>query len=103
MTVEMHQQNNDRSCSTEAIGGNHKGPVIVYISKVGNALNADGSTPWVKLFESGLVDAASQKYGNDVLNDNCGKQVVTIPSSLAAGQYLLRAETIALHAAGEYS
>ncbi|KAG8906766.1 hypothetical protein FRC00_012353 [Tulasnella sp. 408] len=29
--VEMHQQPGDRSCSTEAIGGNHDGPVIIYM------------------------------------------------------------------------
>lgn len=29
VTVEMHQQPNDRSCANEAIGGNHYGPVIV--------------------------------------------------------------------------
>ena len=31
VTVEMHQQPNDRSCANEAIGGDHFGPVIVGI------------------------------------------------------------------------
>lgn len=30
--VEMHQQPGDRTCTTEAIGGNHDGPVIIYMS-----------------------------------------------------------------------
>jgi cellulase len=34
------------------------------------------------------------------LNDNCGKVPVTVPSELAAGNYLVRAEAIALHSAG---
>jgi cellulase len=35
----------------------------------------------------------------DSLNANCGKKEFTIPSDLATGDYLLRAEEIALHAA----
>lgn len=34
------------------------------------------------------------------LNANCGKRSFTIPSTLAPGDYLLRAEVIALHVAG---
>ena len=37
----------------------------------------------------------------EVLNDNCGHYTVTIPSDIAPGQYLLRAETIALHTASQ--
>ena len=29
ITVEMHQQPGDRSCSNEALGGNHYGPMMV--------------------------------------------------------------------------
>ena len=71
---------------------------MVYLSKVSNSLNNDGSGSWFKIFETGY-DQATGKWGNDLLNDNCGKQKVTIPSSIAAGDYLLRAETIALHSA----
>jgi cellulase len=46
----MHQQNGDRSCGTEAIGGSHWGPVNVYMSKVDDASTADGSTGWFKVF-----------------------------------------------------
>jgi lytic cellulose monooxygenase (C1-hydroxylating) len=35
------------------------------------------------------------------MNDCCGKVDVKIPSDLAAGDYLLRAEVIALHTAGQ--
>jgi lytic cellulose monooxygenase (C1-hydroxylating) len=34
------------------------------------------------------------------MNDNCGKVTFTIPSCLAPGDYLIRAEVIALHVAG---
>ncbi|RYP32631.1 hypothetical protein DL767_005136 [Monosporascus sp. MG133] len=98
ITVEMHQHNS-RSCSEEAIGGAHRGPVLVYLSKVEDAATADGSGSWFKIFESGY-DASTGKWGNDILNDNCGKQDVVLPADLAPGDYLVRAETIALHAAG---
>lgn len=35
----------------------------------------------------------------DSLNSNCGKRVATVPASLAPGDYLVRAEAIALHSA----
>jgi len=105
VTVEMHQHN-DRSCSQEAIGGAHHGPVMVYMSKVSNAATADGSTPFFKVFQDTWAKNPSGGGGSDDfwgtkdLNTNCGKMDVRIPSNLAPGDYLLRAEAIALHAAG---
>ncbi|KAJ1331834.1 lytic cellulose monooxygenase (C1-hydroxylating) [Microdochium nivale] len=100
ITVEMHQQPNDRSCANEGIGGNHFGPVIVYLSKVSDASTDSGAGKWFKIFELGY-DAATKVWGNDGLNKGCGKQNLRIPSNIAPGDYLLRAETIALHAAGQ--
>lgn len=48
VTVEMHQQNGDRGCTNEAIGGSHYGPVMVYMSKVDDSSKADGSSGWFK-------------------------------------------------------
>ncbi|TQN68178.1 putative endo-beta-1,4-glucanase D, partial [Colletotrichum shisoi] len=98
VTVEMHQHN-DRDCSKEAIGGAHHGPVMAYLSAVDDAAAADGSTPFFKIFESGYF-AENKTWGNDLINKGCGKQSFTIPSDIAPGDYLLRAETVALHAAG---
>ncbi|KZL84055.1 glycoside hydrolase family 61 protein [Colletotrichum incanum] len=98
ITVEMHQHN-DRDCTKEAIGGAHHGPVMVYLSAVDDAAAADGSTPFFKIFESGYF-AENKTWGNDLINEGCGKQNVVIPSDIAPGDYLLRAETVALHAAG---
>jgi len=100
ITVEMHQQNGQRDCSQEGIGGNHFGPVMVYLSKVSDASTDTGSGKWFKIFELGY-DAATKVWGNDGLNKGCGKQALKIPSNIAPGDYLLRAETIALHAAGQ--
>jgi len=68
----------------------------------GNYLGASAS--WFKVAEIGLVTAnpTSQTYtwGTDTMNSNCGKVYFTIPSCLAPGDYLIRAEVIALHVAG---
>ncbi|CAE6356440.1 unnamed protein product [Rhizoctonia solani] len=99
VAVEMHQQPNDRNCATEAIGGNHDGPTIIYMAKVDNAATAVGSeASWFKVAETGLV--SKDYWGTDVMNANCGKVEFTIPADLPAGNYLIRAEVIALHVAG---
>ncbi|KAI6323928.1 hypothetical protein MCOR34_001696 [Pyricularia oryzae] len=106
VTVEMHQQNGDRSCSNEAIGGAHYGPVAVYLSKVDNAATSDGSGGWFKIFEDSWAKKTGSGSGDDDywgtkdLNTCCGKMNVKIPSDIASGDYLLRAEALALHAAG---
>ncbi|KAB5530284.1 glycosyl hydrolase family 61-domain-containing protein [Coniochaeta sp. 2T2.1] len=106
VTVEMHQQPGDRSCGSEAIGGAHYGPVLVYMSKVSDASTADGSAGWFKVFQdtwakkSGGGSGDDDYWGVKDLNACCGKMNVKIPSDLAPGDYLLRAEVIALHTAG---
>jgi len=98
-TVEMHAQPGDRSCSNDAIGGNHDGPVIVYMAKVDNALTASGSSAkWFKVAAQGYL--GNDKWATDSLNTNCGRFSFLIPSCIAPGDYLVRAEVIALHVAG---
>ncbi|THV04745.1 hypothetical protein K435DRAFT_835269 [Dendrothele bispora CBS 962.96] len=100
VTVEMHQQPNDRTCANEAIGGDHFGPVTIYMAKVDNSLTAVGSdASWFKVSELGLVSSAPDYWGSEVLNDNCGHYTFTIPKDIAPGDYLIRAEVIALHVA----
>ncbi|KAL2876986.1 hypothetical protein SGCOL_007820 [Colletotrichum sp. CLE4] len=72
---------------------------MVYLSSVADAATADGSSSFFKIFESGYF-ANNNTWGNDLINEGCGKQNVVIPSDIAPGDYLLRAETVALHAAG---
>jgi cellulase len=97
----MHAQPGDRSCSNPAIGGNHFGPVMVYMAKVDDAKSASGSSAsWFKVDEFGY-DAGSKTWGTDKLNSNCGKRSFKIPSKIPAGDYLVRAEAIALHTAGQ--
>lgn len=78
----------------------------VYLSKVSNSATADGSTPFFKIYEDTWGQNAAGGGGSDDywgtkdLNTHCGKLDVKIPTGLAPGDYLLRAEAIALHAAG---
>ncbi|AEO67395.1 a915fc4c-a007-43ad-8b74-a33949b7a2de [Thermothielavioides terrestris] len=107
VTVEMHQQPGDRSCNNEAIGGAHWGPVQVYLSKVEDASTADGSTGWFKIFADTWSKKAGSSVGDDDnwgtrdLNACCGKMQVKIPADIPSGDYLLRAEALALHTAGQ--
>lgn len=101
----MHQQPGDRTCSTEAIGGAHYGPVIVYMAAVADATAATGAdAAWFKVFQdtwaANGTSGSADNWGTKDLNTCCGMMDVLIPADLAAGDYLLRAEAIALHAAG---
>ncbi|KAL9109447.1 MAG: hypothetical protein Q9227_005955 [Pyrenula ochraceoflavens] len=102
--VLVASQPNDRSCANEAIGGDHFGPVQVYMSKVSDSSTADGSAGWFKVFEDTWApthagQANADNWGTKDLNTCCGKMNVKIPSDIPAGDYLLRAEVIALHVA----
>ncbi|KAF8324032.1 hypothetical protein DL93DRAFT_2070245 [Clavulina sp. PMI_390] len=100
VTVEMHQQPKDRSCANEAIGGDHYGPINIYMAKVSDATTAVGSSAgWFKINEMGLVSSNPDYWATEVLNNNCGHYTFTIPTGIAPGNYLLRAEVIALHVA----
>jgi len=99
LMVEMHQQLNDRKCGNEAIGGRHFGPVMIYMCSVPDAKTANGDCSWVKIAEDTYA-GTDASWGTERLNKNCGKKSFTIPKSLKAGNYLVRAEALALHTAG---
>lgn len=80
------------------IAKSHKGPTIFYLAKVDNAASASpGGQKWFKVAEDGLD--GSGKWGVDRMISNGGWVDFTLPSCVAPGQYLLRAEIIALHSA----
>jgi cellulase len=96
LTVEMHAQPNERSCSQPAIGGAHYGPVIVYMAKVSDAKTATSGS-FFKVAEDGYK-GTTPTWGTEILNANCGKKAFTVPKNIASGDYLVRAEALALHA-----
>ncbi|KAG9081850.1 hypothetical protein FRC07_014398, partial [Ceratobasidium sp. 392] len=82
-----HNSRND-----DIIDKSHKGPVQVYIAPASS--NGSGNV-WVKLFSA--KGSGSNWAVNQVIATH-GQHSVKIPN-IAAGQYLLRAEMIALHEA----
>lgn len=79
------------------IAKSHKGPTMFYMAKVDNAASASPSgLKWFKVAEDGLNGGT---WGVDHMIQNGGWVDMTMPSCIAPGNYLLRAEIIALHSA----
>ncbi|KAJ9149808.1 Glycoside hydrolase, family 61 [Pleurostoma richardsiae] len=79
----------------------HKGPVLDYLAKCdGPCTNVDkAKLKFFKIQEVGLVDAATDVWGASELTNNNNSWLVRIPTDIAPGNYVLRHEIIALHAA----
>lgn len=72
----------------------HAGPILAYISKApSSAASYDGSGQWAKIYQ------IAPQISNGQINWNTATDTFNfrLPSSLAAGEYLLRIEHIALH------
>ncbi|KAF9007093.1 glycoside hydrolase [Cyathus striatus] len=104
VTAEWHHTlaGADPSDSADPIDASHKGPVMAYLARVDNATQTDVTgLKWFKIWQDGFTPS-DQSWGVDRLIANKGKVTFQIPSCIPAGQYLLRHEIIALHAAGSY-
>jgi cellulase len=77
----------------------HKGPVLDYLAKVDDATTATADGLSFFKIDQGGLDGAD--WASDKLIANNNSWTVTIPTSIAAGQYVLRHEIIALHSAGQ--
>lgn len=81
----------------DVLADTHKGPCVVYLAR---SDSGEGNV-WFKVFEKGY-DAATKKWcTEDIIANNGRISGVTIPSDLLPGNYLLRAELIALHDANK--
>jgi hypothetical protein len=78
----------------------HIGPVITYVARcAGDCADADKTAlEWVKIDEAGY-DAATKTWVTTTMIANNNTHSVTVPASLAAGNYVFRHEIIALHGA----
>ncbi|KAF8195541.1 glycosyl hydrolase family 61-domain-containing protein [Pholiota molesta] len=102
VTAEWHHTLTSAGTGDPAdpIDPSHKGPLIAYLAPIANATQSSVTgLPWFKIYEDGLD---SGTWAVDKLIANVGKVSFTIPSCVPAGQYLLRVEIIALHAASTY-
>ncbi|OBT52582.1 hypothetical protein VE04_07247 [Pseudogymnoascus sp. 24MN13] len=98
-TVQTYWRHTLTSTSSDVIDSSHKGPVMAYMKKVTDAKTDTGiGGGWFKISQDGY-DSSSKLWAVDKLISNGGVQSITIPSCIANGQYLLRGEIIALHAA----
>ncbi|KAH8659250.1 glycosyl hydrolase family 61-domain-containing protein [Tricladium varicosporioides] len=82
----------------------HHGPVIDYMASCnGDCTTVDKtSLNFFKIAEAGLIDdtASPGTWASDQLIANNNSWSITVPSTIAAGNYVLRHEIIALHGAG---
>jgi cellulase len=99
------------SAATVAAGGSldfqwttwpdsHVGPMLTYVAKCDgdSCATADkASLKWAKIEEAGFVDG---KWAAISMIANNNTWSVKVPETLAAGSYVFRHETIALHSAG---
>lgn len=90
-----------QSGSDDVVDASHKGPMMAYMKKVANAVtdapsNISEGGGWFKIQEAGYSDGV---WATTTLIADLGQQYITIPSCIEPGQYLLRAELLALHAA----
>ncbi|KAK0448844.1 glycosyl hydrolase family 61-domain-containing protein [Armillaria borealis] len=75
----------------DIIASSHVGPIVAYIAP---ADATPGEDAWVKIYEEGY-DGSEWAVTKLIANE--GKVDITIPSTLAAGDYLYRIEILALH------
>ncbi|KAF3919235.1 Endoglucanase-4 [Arthrobotrys entomopaga] len=81
------------------IASSHKGPMTVYMAKVDNAATTPSTgLKWFKVAEEGFNTATTQ-WAVDTMIAGGGWWYFTRPSCLTPGNYLMRAEVIALHGA----
>lgn len=83
----------------------HHGPVFDFLAPCGDDCTTIDKTSlrFTKIDEAGLIDGSSPPghWASDDMIANNNTWSVTIPSSIAPGKYVLRHDTIALHAAHE--
>ncbi|TBU22682.1 glycoside hydrolase family 61 protein [Dichomitus squalens] len=103
LTAEWHHTlNQTANDPADPIDPGHKGPILSYLAKIPDATQSTVTgLQWFKIYEDGLT-VSDGTWAVDRLVANKGKVSFQIPSCIASGQYLLRHEIIALHAASSY-
>ncbi|KAF3190325.1 hypothetical protein TWF106_004582 [Orbilia oligospora] len=104
LTMEWHHDPTgpNPNDASDPVDPTHKGPLMVYLAKVDNALTQTVTgLKWFKIYEDGL-DVATNTWAVDKLIANKGFMDFKLPSCIPPGNYLLRGELLALHGAGQY-
>lgn len=91
------------SDSDNPIASSHKGPTQVYLAKVDDAATAAKTDlKWFKIASDGVTSDGTWGVDDMIANvdsDGFGWQKFTMPECIAAGQYLMKVELLALHSA----
>ncbi|KAK4246085.1 glycoside hydrolase [Corynascus novoguineensis] len=89
------------SAPNDVMDSSHKGPTMAYLKKVNDATTDSGvGGGWFKIQEDGL--GSDGVWGTERVINGQGRHNIKIPECIAPGQYLLRAEMLALHGASNY-
>ncbi|KAG0134965.1 glycoside hydrolase family 61 protein [Tuber indicum] len=80
----------------DPISESHQGPCAVYMKKVNSFNDAIEGNGWFKIWHKGYENG---RFCAEELRRNGGIMSATVPKDLAAGEYLIRAEMLALHQA----
>jgi len=102
ISFEWHQHVNVSNELPLSFG--HKGPTQIFVAQVPSAVSASDWTPtgsvWTKVYSDGLhyINAANPDgfWATDVVCNNNGVHSITLPSCLPDGDYIVRAENVAL-------
>ena len=80
----------------------HPGPLFVYMSKstTPNVTTYEGDGEWFKIYENGVKTFATYNSALTWSNQDWTSFDFKIPAGIEDGEYLLRAEHIAIHGAG---
>ncbi|KAG7293791.1 hypothetical protein NEMBOFW57_003848 [Staphylotrichum longicolle] len=96
-TVKAIWRHTLTSGSNDVMDASHKGPTLAYLKKVSSATSDSGiGGGWFKIQEDGYNNG---QWGTSTVITNGGFHYIDIPACIPNGQYLLRAEMIALHGA----
>ncbi|KAH8598256.1 glycoside hydrolase [Bisporella sp. PMI_857] len=84
-------------------GSSHSGPVMTYLAKCTPncaSFKGDSGNVWVKIDQMAYDTTKTPPWGSDYLAKIGATWTVTIPPTIAPGEYLIRHEILGLHVAG---
>ncbi|CAG7852201.1 Probable endo-beta-1,4-glucanase D Short=Endoglucanase D; AltName: Full=Carboxymethylcellulase D; AltName: Full=Cellulase D; Flags: Precursor [Serendipita indica DSM 11827] len=102
LTAEWHHTltSTPETDAEDPVAKGHNGPIMAYLAKVPDATQTTVTgLGWFKIYEDGLSGGT---WAVEKLIANKGKVSFTVPSCIPPGDYFLRMELIALHAASSY-
>ncbi|KAL2118021.1 hypothetical protein VTJ04DRAFT_7681 [Mycothermus thermophilus] len=98
--IWRYMLNTQGTSPNDIMDSSHKGPTLAYLKKVNDARTDSGvGDGWFKIQHDGFDGTT---WGTERVIFGQGRHTIKIPECIEPGQYLLRAEMIALHGAQNY-